>query len=71
MQQHLPLWQQRGLRLQFLPAYCPELNQIERLWHRCTHYWLIPADYACEQTLYQRVCYVLQRVGTDYSITFG
>jgi len=71
VQQHLHEWQQRGLRLQFLPAYCPELNQIERLWHRCKHYWLTPADYACEQTLYQRVCYVLQRVGTDYSITFA
>jgi len=25
-------WKQKGLLLQFIPAYCPELNYIERLW---------------------------------------
>lgn len=35
-------WAERGLPLLFLPAYSPELNRIEVLWHRCKHYWVKP-----------------------------
>lgn len=64
-------WAANGLTLGFLPAYSPELNKIELLWHRCKHYWLTPADYVCDRTLQQRVADVLSRVGKDYPITFG
>ena len=65
-----PSWAARGLHLQFLPAYCPELNKIELLWHRCKHYWLTPADYHTDQTLRDAVARILKRVGKEYTITF-
>ena len=64
-------WAEQGLRLCFLPAYSPELNKIETLWHRCKHYWLTPADYASDCALQERVAYVLANVGTHYTVTFG
>lgn len=63
-------WAARGLRLLFLPPYSPELNKIELLWHRCKHYWVRPQDYQSDQTLLERIEYVLKRVGTTYTITF-
>ena len=59
------------LTLFFLPAYSPELNHIELLWHRCKHYWIRPQDSATEQTLLQRFEYVLANVGSRYTITFA
>lgn len=63
-------WAAHGLRLQFLPAYCPELNLIEILWHRCKHYWLTPDHYASEQTLLKALNQLLTQIGTEYTITF-
>lgn len=51
VQQHLSTWRSRGLRLQFLSAYSPELNRIEILWRFLKHYWLTPADYQTLDTL--------------------
>lgn len=64
-------WARRGLRLQFLPAYSPELNLIEQLWHRFKHYWLTPHDYQDEQTLYDRIVAIANAVGQTYQITFS
>lgn len=64
-------WEAKGVTLCFLPAYSPELNKIEILWHRCKHYWLTPADYGCDRTLQDRVAEVLKNVGTQYAVTFG
>jgi len=64
-------WAARGLRLQFLPAYCPELNKIELLWHRCKHYWLSPADYESEQSLLEQLTQLLPLVGKEYTVTFA
>jgi len=71
VQERRAAWAAKGLTLCFLPAYSPELNRIELLWHRCKHYWLTPADYVCDRTLQQRVAHVLARVGSEYTITFG
>lgn len=64
-------WAAKGLTLFFLPPYSPELNHIELLWHRCKHYWLRPEDYQSDQTLLQRLEYVLKRVGSQFTITFA
>lgn len=64
-------WAAAGLTLLFIPPYSPELNLIELLWHRCKHYWVRPEDYASDQTLLDRVEYVLRNVGTQYTITFA
>ncbi|WP_182888256.1 IS630 family transposase [Hymenobacter rubripertinctus] len=64
-------WADRGLTLLFLPPYSPELNHIELLWHRCKHYWVRPEDYQSDHTLLQRVEYVLNRVGRNYTVSFA
>ena len=63
-------WAALGLTLHFLPPYSPELNKIEILWHRCKHYWVRPEDYESDQTLLERLEYVLKKVGTEYTVTF-
>ena len=62
---------ERGLSLLFLPAYSPELNRIEVLWHRCKHYWVKPEHYRDEDTLFERVEYVLNHVGSIHTVTFA
>ena len=64
-------WAARGLRLQFLHAYCPELNKIRLLWHRCKHYWLTPADYETEATLLESLNTLLPNVEKEYTVTFA
>jgi hypothetical protein len=34
VRQHWQDWSEQGLLLFFLPAYCPELNEIETQWHQ-------------------------------------
>jgi transposase len=34
--------EQKKLHLYFLPPYSPELNRIERLWHKIKYSWLTP-----------------------------
>lgn len=55
----------------FLPLYSPESNKIKRLRHRCKHYWVQTEDYQTDLTLPERVEYVLERVGIDYTVTFA
>jgi len=38
VQEQAKIWRQRGLFLQFIPAYCPELNLIEILWKQLKHF---------------------------------
>ena len=71
VQQQLPVWRARGLHLQFLPAYSPELNLIEILWQRCKHAWLTPVDYATEQSLREAVDRILLTVGKDRTVSFA
>jgi transposase len=39
-QDKIPLWEQKGLFLYFLPGYSPELNLIEILWRFIKYQWL-------------------------------
>ncbi|MGI4743079.1 MAG: IS630 family transposase [Janthinobacterium lividum] len=71
VQQQLTTWRSRGLRLQFLPAYSPELNRIEILWRFLKHYWLTPAAYQTLDTLRERLDYIVKHIGTEYTVTFG
>ena len=66
-----PEWKRRGLRLLFLPPYCPHLNLIETLWRMVKHRWLAPEAYADFATLCQRVSDVLAKVGDQYQISFA
>ena len=64
-------WKQKGLRLLFLPPYCPHLNLIEILWRQVKYRWLAPAAYRTFETLCQSVTDVLVQVGTKYRLSFA
>lgn len=64
-------WKRRGLRLLFLPPYCPRLNLIEMLWRMVKYRWLAPEAYADFDTLCRSVTSVLDQVGDRYTISFA
>lgn len=64
-------WKQKGLRLLFLPPYCPHLNKIETLWRMVKYRWLWPEAYIDFATLCQSVTGILAQVGTKYTLSFA
>jgi len=64
-------WKQKGLRLLFLPPYCPHLNLIEMLWRMIKYRWLWPEAYQNFPTLCQSVTDILAQVGTKYRLSFA
>jgi transposase len=68
--QHIPQWVKRGLIIKYLPPYSPELNLIEILWRFMKYYWIPFSAYMSLQCLLQSIEDILQRFGTEYTITF-
>ena len=64
-------WKQKGLRLLFLPPYCPHLNLIETLWRMVKYRWLGCDAYKDFATLTQSVTDILAQVGIKYQISFA
>ncbi len=64
-------WRQQGLRLFFLPPYCPHLNRIEPLWRLVKHHWLPLDAYANFATLRDTVKAILNTVGLHYRVSFS
>ncbi len=64
-------WKAKGLRLLFLPPYCPHLNRIETLWRLVKYRWLGCDAYVDFVTLCQRVTDVLAKVGDQYQVSFA
>ena len=64
-------WKQKGLRLLFLPPYCPHLNLIENLWRQVKYRWLGPEAYTNFATLCQSVTTVLNQVGAKCQLSFA
>jgi len=64
-------WRKKGMLLQFIPAYSPELNLIEVLWKMMKHYWLEAKHYSSMDNLKSAIIHILQEYGKSYSISFG
>ncbi len=64
-------WKHKGLRLLFLPPYCPHLNLIEILWRQVKCRWLDCNAYRNFETLCQSVTAILAQVGTKYQLSFA
>lgn len=64
-------WKQKGLRLLFLPPYCPHLNLIENLWRHIKYRWLGCEAYQNFETLCRSVTDILAQVGTKYQLSFA
>ena len=64
-------WKRKGLRLVFLPPYCPHLNLIETLWRQTKYRWLDCEAYQNFETLCRSVTGILAQVGTKYRLSFA
>jgi len=64
-------WKHKGLRLLFLPPYCPHLNLIETLWRQVKYRWLNCDAYQDFPTLCQSVTDILAQVETKYRLSFA
>jgi len=64
-------WKKKGLRLLFLPPYCPHLNLIEILWRQTKYRWLAAAAYQNFEALCRSVTDILAQVGTKYRLSFA
>ena len=58
-----------GLKLYFLPAYSPELNRIERLWHKMKYTWMAPKCRNSRQ-LEEDIDDILTNFNTTYKFYF-
>ena len=58
-----------GLTLLFLPPYSPELNRIEKLWHKMKYEWMA-FKARNSATLEADVDTILDGFGSDYRMTF-
>lgn len=70
-QSRLANWRLQGLYIQYIPAYCPELNLIECLWKQIKYHWLNPMDFMTPQSLKLALENILTEIGTKYRINFG
>ena len=66
------LWKQKGLYLQFIPAYSPELNLIERLWLEVKYRWVNKPGYFDDvYELEKQIDDVIRNIGTKYTVNFN
>lgn len=64
-------WEKRGLKIYFLPAYCPSLNKIEMLWEKLKYDWLSWEAYSSQKNLKQELDSILSQIGSKYLISFS
>lgn len=57
-------WQEMGLRLHRLPAYCPHLNLIEGVWRRLKHFLMPRRFYNSKSDLREALLQALRLFGT-------
>jgi len=64
-------WEKLGLKIYFLPTYCPSLNKIEVLWKKIKDDWLSWEAYNSYKHLCEELDKVLTQIGSKYYITFA
>jgi transposase len=64
-------WEKLGLKVYFLPAYCPMLNKIEMLWEKIKYDWLNWEAYTSQRNLCKGLDEILSQIGSKYLITFS
>jgi transposase len=64
-------WANRGLKIYFLPTYCPSLNKIEMLWKKIKYDWLSWEAYSSYKNLCQELDQVLSQIGSLYRVIFA
>jgi len=69
-EENIPIWEEKGLFIKYLPAYSPELNLIEILWRFIKYRWMPLSAYLSYENLVNELDNVLVQVGTEYKIDF-
>ncbi len=64
-------WEKLGLKIYFLPAYCPDLNKSEMLWQKIKYDWLSWEAYSSYKNLCQELDQVLSQIGLLYKSPFA
>ena len=65
----LKLLKAQGVTLYFLPPYSPELNRIEKLWHKMKYTWM-EVKRRDRETLEADVVNILDNFGTQFNLSF-
>jgi transposase len=72
IREKIPEWKSKGLFLQYIPAYSPELNLIERLWEELKYRWLNkPSYFSSTEQLAQQIDDIVRNIGTKYMVNFA
>ena len=69
-QDMLPVWEEKGLTVFYLPPYSPQLNPIEMVWKFMKYYWIELDAYKSAVNMKNYVEKVIQGYGIDYEIKF-
>lgn len=64
-------WEKLGLKIYYLPKYCPMLNKIEMLWKKIKYEWLSWEAYSCQKSLCEGLDEILAQICSKYLITFS
>jgi len=64
-------WERQGLKIYFLPTYCPSLNKIEILWKKIKYDWLSWEASSSYKNLCRELDEILSQIGLKYYITFA
>jgi len=64
-------WEKQGLKVYYLPTYCPSLNKIEILWKKIKYEWLSWEAYKSSKNLCEELDKVLSQISSKYHITFA
>ena len=68
--EQIKIWEEKGLRIFFLPPYSPQLNPIEQLWKFMKYYWIELDAYKSVEKMKDYVEKVIVGYGTIYDINF-
>lgn len=68
--EQMKIWEEKGLRIFFLPPYSPQLNPIELLWKFMKYYWIELDAYKSVKNMKEYVEKVIVGYGTEYEIIF-
>ena len=70
-EEKIAAWEKLGLKIYFLPTYCPSLNKIEMLWEKIKYDWLSWEAYRSYKNLCQELDNILSQIGSKYLIPFS